>query len=171
MWLYVPVPVRALKRHVRIVFLLSSQQENKQSTVEFHGVDTRSCNLNCALWSSWDHWPLNHSGYDEFWNLMSAWIQMWFHVISKPLNLRSARKPEIQSNGNILSLKYLDDGYGNYRFFHTSEHWDWEKVPEFIFSLHYIVGTPIRRVVGEDKELPDRVTGALGVWLERVWKK
>lgn len=65
MWLYVPVPVRALKRHVRIVFLLSSQQENKQSTVEFHGVDTRSCNLNCALWSSWDRSILRGEGHES----------------------------------------------------------------------------------------------------------
>lgn len=90
--------------------------------------------MHCALWSSRDRWQLNHSGYDEFWNLMTMWIQMWFHVTSKTLNLRDARKTETQSNYNILSLKYLGDAYGNYRFSFTLQNIvNWEKVLEFLF--------------------------------------
>lgn len=90
--------------------------------------------MHCALWSSRDRWQLNHSGYVEFWNLMTMWIQMWFHVTRKTLNLRDARKTETQSNDNILSLKYLGDAYGNYRFSFTLQNIvNWEKVLEFLF--------------------------------------
>lgn len=121
---------------LKTAFLLSSQQENNRSTMEFHGVDSWSCSMNCALWNSRDRWQLNRNGYDKFWNLMTMRIQMWFHVTSKPLNLRDVRRPETQSNDNILSLKYLGNADGNYRFSFTLQNTgDWGKVLECLFSL------------------------------------
>ena len=131
----------------KIILLLSSQQENRQSTIAFHGMDSWSCNMNCALWSSRDHWQLNHSGYDEFWNLTTMWIQMWFHVTSKTLNLRDARRAETQSN-DILSLKHLvgtTDFFSHFRILGIGK-----KCLNSSFSLYHIFRKSIRGVTGEN---------------------
>jgi len=54
------------------------------------------------------------------------------------LNLRGARKPEIQSNDNILSLKFLGDVSATTDSFTLQNTGDWEKVLEFLFFPHYI---------------------------------
>ena len=157
---------------VKITLLLSSQQEHNQPTMEFHGVDSWSCNMHCALWSSRDCWQLNHSGYDEFWNLMTMWIQMWFHVTSKTSNLRDARKPETQSNDNILFLKYLGDAYGNYRFSFTLQNIaDWEKVLEFLLFPGIIYLENLSDGRRKQRFSWQSLSGTLGVWEENVWKK
>lgn len=68
MELYVPVPVHALKRHVKKSFcslVVSKRATNLQWNfmVWIHRLVT---------WSSKDHRQLNQSGYDEFRNFMTA---------------------------------------------------------------------------------------------------
>lgn len=97
--------------------------------MEFHGVDSWPCNVNCAFRSSRDHWQWNHSGCDESWNLMTTWIQMWFHHITdKLLNLRDARKPEIQCKWQHFVPKVLRWCLWKIQvFLHTSEFWGLRK--------------------------------------------